>query len=127
MTTYILCDEGSFVAVLGQSKVDRDEVLEFQGLPAHRAPNLVVLKYNKKIKVSKNTCYFCFLLIVLFREEIFLAKHLGYASLHQRMVAEVVPPYTGRHRRNTLWLTGFKHRCQGVHEMTIQILAVAGI
>ena len=50
----------------------------------------------------------------------FLAKHLGWSynivhlgwPLHQRMVAEVVPPYTGRHRRNTLWLTGFKHPFQ---------------
>jgi len=36
----------------------------------------------------------------------------GDAPLHQRMVAEVVPPYTSRHRRNTLRLTGIKHPFQ---------------
>ena len=52
-----------------------------------------------------------------------MRNNSGDASLHQRMVAEVVPPYTGRHWRNTLWLTGFKHPFQrgtwnGYHDLS---------
>ena len=43
------------------------------------------------------------------------------------VIAEVILPLTGRHRKNTLWQKRFKRSLQGAHGMTITILTVTGI
>ena len=49
------------------------------------------------------------------------------APLHQRMVAEVVPPYTDSFVGTLCGLRDLSTISKGAHEMTIMILAVAGI